>query len=131
MKHLALMATLCVAAAPAAAETFDIVGPGTGPVHSVDSRDIDRLEARIDGGLAGARAASRAARNGIAGAAALSAVDFVRQMPAIGFGVSRWEGQTGWAVKGMLPFGERMHGTVGAFGAGDDAGAAASFVIGF
>ena len=107
----------------ATAQTMQIVGPAQPPVHSVDSRDIDRLDARIDD--------IRTSPNGTAGAAAMGAIDFVRDRPAIGFGVSRWEGVTGWAVKGMVPFSDRVHGSVSAFGAGGDVGAAGAFVIGF
>lgn len=130
MRYLAIMAALSFAA-PGFAETMQIVGPAQPIVTSMDSRDIDRVDGRIDAMGRDVRAASKEAQNGTAGVAALSAIDFVRGRPAIGVGAARWQGVTGWAVKGMLPLSDRLHGSVGAFGAGGDVGAAGSLVLGF
>lgn len=130
MKILIAIAALGLAA-PTHAETLNIVGEAQGPVTNADSLDIDRLDGRVDALGSAGRAFSRQNRNGIAGAAAMSAIDFIKDQPAIGVGVSTWDGATGWAVKGMLPLGQNIHGSVSAFGAGNDVGAAGSIVIGF
>jgi len=129
MKTAIIIAAGIASASAVTAQDRDItmLTSSVGPVYSVDSRDIDRLDGRIDG----ARADLSDARNYTAGTAALGAIDFVRQAPQIGFGLSSVDSRTGWAVNGMVPLGDRAHGSIGAFGAGDDVGVAGAFVIGF
>lgn len=90
-----------------------------GQMKAFDSR-LSNIENQVDENT-----------DGIAGVAALSSIDFVENRPQIGFGVSSWDGVTGWAVKGMAPINDDVHGSVGAFGANGKAGVAGSVVFKF
>lgn len=127
MKTTITALAIAMAAVPAYAEDLVLIGDAEGPVYSVDSRDIDRLDARAD--YIGGRVSEAA--SAAVGAAAMSAIEFIGRVPQIGVGAAQFEGRTGWAIKGMVPLGGRAHGSLGAFGAGGDVGVAGGIVIGF
>ena len=85
----------------------------------------------FDGRLASVESLAQSNRSGIAGTAALANIDFVEHKFAVGFGLSTWDGTTGYAVKGMLPINDNWHGNIGVFGADKDYGAAVAVVYTF
>jgi len=98
------------------------------------NNELNSINTRMDGfnsRLGAVESAVGNNRKGIAGTAALASIDFVERKPAVGLGIATWDGEFGYAIKGMVPLSERVHGSVGVFGAGGEFGAAASVVLTF
>ena len=94
------------------------------------SSNTQRIEG-FEGRISGLESFAKKNRKGVAGVAAMSSIDFVDNRPQVGLGASVWDGEMGFAVKGMLPLTNDVHVSMGSFGAGGEYGAAGSVVFKF
>lgn len=92
--------------------------------------NTQRIEG-LEGRLSGVESLAKKNRKGVAATAALASIDFVENRPQIGLGASVWDGEVGFAIKGMAPINEDVHVSVGVFSSGGEYGAAGSVVLKF